>query len=418
MAKKKPAAKMPVKKTSTKNAVKKSVAKAPVKKVVQMTKKNAPKKEATKKNVAKKTPQKSAAKSIKSVVVKAATKIIAKAKPLSKEQIKKSKDKDKSLIAKEAKEKARLEKEKAQERAAIAKQKEKQAKERAKDKALVAKQKEKEAVEKAKQKEVEKKKKEEEKLKLKAEKERAKSEKTSKKKSKIMDEDEEDFDDLELGPDDEPVFGEERQAKKTEDDDFDEFEEEYKKSKATKKSGKKAYEEDESIDLFPTKSAKKYSNAVLADIENNIADEIAQLREHFNWKEIAAAIGSMDFFIDPKNDECIEKGCDNIRTTQSYCRLHYLRNWKTVQKKREILKEGKLQEYIEELISKYPPKYIEALLSDLSDDKEFYRVLNELNITSEFDFEEDEFENAADDDDTDDDIAIESISSSLRYEDE
>jgi hypothetical protein len=126
----------------------------------------------------------------------------------------------------------------------------------------------------------------------------------------------------------------------------------------------------------------------------------------------------MDFFIDAKNDECIEKGCDNLRTTQSYCRLHYLRNWKTVQKKREILKEGKLQEYIEELISKYPPKYIEALLSDLSDDKEFYRVLNELNITSEFDFEEDEFENAVDDDDSDDDIGIETISSTLRYEDE
>ena len=34
------------------------------------------------------------------------------------------------------------------------------------------------------------------------------------------------------------------------------------------------------------------------------------------------------------------------------------------------------------------------------------------------DFEEDEFENAVDDDDSDDDIGIETISSSLRYEDE
>ena len=122
--------------------------------------------------------------------------------------------------------------------------------------------------------------------------------------------------------------------------------------------------------------------------------------------------------IDPKNDECIEKGCDNIRTTQSYCRLHYIRNQKTIQKKREILKEGNLQEYIEELISKYPPKYIEALLSDLSDDKEFYKILNELNITSEFDFEEEDFENVADDDDSDDDIGIETISGAMRYEDE
>jgi len=57
-------------------------------------------------------------------------------------------------------------------------------------------------------------------------------------------------------------------------------------------------------------------------------------------------------------------------------------------------------------------------LSDLSDDKEFYRVLNELNITSEFDFEEDDFENVADDDDGDDDIGIETISGAMRYEDE
>jgi hypothetical protein len=82
------------------------------------------------------------------------------------------------------------------------------------------------------------------------------------------------------------------------------------------------------------------------------------------------------------------------------------------------LKDGKLQEYIEELISKYPVKYIEALMSDLSDDKEFYKVLHQLNITAEFDFEEDELENLADDDDDDGDIGIETISSSLRYEDE
>jgi hypothetical protein len=405
MAKKKPAAKMPVKKPAAKVAVKKPVAKAPPKKAAPPMAKKVPAKKAApvaaKKVVAPKKVEKkpaAPAKSLKDVVVKAASKLIAKAKPMTKEQEKKAKEKEKVVASKE---KARPEKEK--------------------PKALQAKDKEKEAKDKAKQKELEKlrakEEKEAEKLRAKAEKESSK--KKSKKKS---DDDDEDMDDedLELGPDDEPAFGEERVvARKNEDDDIDEFEEEYKKSKAQKKTGKKAYEDDSvAVDLFQSKPSKKYNNQVLADLEANVADEIAQLREHFNWKDIAEAIGTMDFFIDPKNDECIEKGCDNIRTTQSYCRLHYLRNWKTVQKKRDILKEGKLQEYIEELISKYPPKYIEALLSDLSDDKEFYRVLNELNITSEFDFEEDEFENAVDDDDADDDIGIETISSSLRYEDE
>lgn len=386
MAKKKPAAKMAKKPAAKKSApVKKPVAKAATKKAAPMAKKapvkKAPaKKVAPKKVVAKKTAPKAAAKpaankSLASKVIKGASKILAKVttKQPTKEQLKAQKEKEKALLAKE---KAKAD------------------------------------ADKKKQKELEKKQKEQLKAKEKADKEALKAkEKADKLKGKGK---------KSQGEDEEDVFGaSSSKARSDEDDDFDEFEEDYKKSKASKKSGKKAYDSDEvQVDIFEGKPSKKYKNADLADIEGNIADEIAQLREHFNWKEIAEAIGSMDFFIDPKNDECIEKGCDNIRTTQSYCRLHYLRNWKTVQKKRDILKEGKLQEYIEELISKYPPKFIEALLSDLSDDKEFYRVLNELNITSEFDFEEDEFENAVDDDDSDDDIGIETISSSLRYEDE
>ena len=415
MAKKKPAVKMPVKKPAAKKAAaKKPVAKAPPKKVAPMAKKAPAKKVAVpakkpakkaapapKKPLPKKVEKKPAApakkaapapakKSLASQVVKGASKLIAKVVPKAptKEQLKAQKEKE------------------------------------AKEKKLAAeKLKAQEAEAKKKAKELEKKKKEDEKASAKKAKAAAKP---LKKKGKKSDDDEEDFDDEDDDLDDEDYgdedLGEEEEEKpkaKAEDDDFDEFEEDYKKAKAAKKPGKKAYEED--IDQtagFTPKQAKKYNSAVLADLEGKIADEIAELREHFNWKEITEAIGTMDFFIDAKNDECIEKGCDNIRTTQSYCRLHYLKNWKGIQKKRDILKDGKLQEYIEELISKYPVKYIEALLSDLSDDKEFYKVLNELNITSEFDFEEDEFENAVDDDDDGDDIGIETISTSLRYEDE
>jgi hypothetical protein len=82
------------------------------------------------------------------------------------------------------------------------------------------------------------------------------------------------------------------------------------------------------------------------------------------------------------------------------------------------LKEGKLQEYIEELISKYPPKFMEAIMNDLSDDKEFYKVLHELNITSEYDFEEEDLV-PADDDDDGDEIGIEAnFTGSMRYEED
>jgi hypothetical protein len=397
MAKKKPAVKMPVKKAEAKKQVVKKVAdkssskkeKIMAKKTVVPTKKSPSKpskkpapvvKKALSKPAHKPAASKVQPKSLKEQMLKAAGKLVAKVAPKTTKTPEKGKTKPEKVVkdTKADAQKLKLQKEN----------------------------------DKKKQKELEQKKKEDLKLKLQKEKEAAKLAKKGQGKSKKAKDEEED----------EEAFGEEpvetKSRRSDEDEDFDEFEEDYKKSKAAKKAGKKAYEEDVEIDLFEAKGSKKYSNQVLADLEGKISEEIAELREHFNWKEIAGAIGTMDFFIDPKNDECIEKGCDNIRTTQSYCRLHYLRNWKVIQKKKEILQEGKLQEYIEELISKYPPKYIEALLSDLSDDKEFYRVLNELNITSDFDFEEDEFENAVDDDSDDDDLGIETISTTLRYEDE
>jgi hypothetical protein len=389
MAKKKPAGKMP--KKPAKSAGKKP-AKTPSKKVA---KKMA-------KKPAKKAPAKKAAPAKKKSIVQ---KVVAKVKTMTKEQLKALKAREKAAAEKE---RARLAKEKAREKAQLEKEK-------AREKALLLKEKEKEAKEKAKQKEKEKAEKEKAKLQAKADKEAAKLKAKSDKeaeKQRLKDEKER-AKRIARGED---VEDEAPRRRGDDDEGEDEFLEYAKKSKGAK-SGKSKYDDDVQIDIFEGKG-KKYKNQVLNDLEGKIADEIAELREHFNWKDIAEAIGTMDFFIDAKNDECVEKGCDNIRTTQSYCRLHYLRNWKVIQKKREILKEGKLQEYIEELISKYPTKYIEALLSDLSDDKEFYTVLNQLNITSEFDFEEDELVNVDDDDDDGDDIGIETISSSLRYEDE
>ena len=170
------------------------------------------------------------------------------------------------------------------------------------------------------------------------------------------------------------------------------------------KGGKKSRGDEETISKY-------------GDVDGRNAADLAELREQFAWPDIAAGIINLEFFIDAKDDSCVEKGCDNIRTTLSWCRLHYLKNWKGIQRKKEILAEGKLQEYIEELISKYPAKYVDAIMKDLGDDKDFYKVLNELNITNEFDFEEEDFE-ADSDNDGDDDIGIEqTFTGSMRYED-
>ena len=63
---------------------------------------------------------------------------------------------------------------------------------------------------------------------------------------------------------------------------------------------------------------------------------------------------------------CRENGCENQSTTKGYCRLDYIKNWKKIKRKEMILKEGKLNQYIEELVSKYPDKYIDVIRQDLS----------------------------------------------------
>jgi chemotaxis protein histidine kinase CheA len=168
-----------------------------------------------------------------------------------------------------------------------------------------------------------------------------------------------------------------------------------------------------------TPKAKRSSLSELDSLESRISEEITNLAEHFDWKEIHDAVCTLDFFVDSKSDECMEKGCDNLRTTQGYCRLHYIKNFKTIKRKKEILREGKLQDYITELISKYPPKFIEQMLSDLTDDREFYKVLNDLGITTNYNYEDVEEGAVAEEDD--DDVMMETrtiVTTRIGYDDE
>ena len=208
--------------------------------------------------------------------------------------------------------------------------------------------------------------------------------------------------------------------------------------KAAPKTAKKAPTKKETNKATPKKEQKTVDSAAvskkeakvaskkmppreeLAEVESKVQDEIADLSENFSWEDISEAISSLDFFVDHRSDDCAEKGCENLRTTQQYCRMHYIANWQDIKRKREILKEGKLQEYIEELIGKYPPKYIESILADLQDDKDFFKALNELNIASELDYDE-EVEGIDSDDDDGDDIEVETrsfASTKSRYEED
>jgi hypothetical protein len=77
---------------------------------------------------------------------------------------------------------------------------------------------------------------------------------------------------------------------------------------------------------------------------------------------------------------CREVACEGLATSGGYCRLHYIKNWKKVKRKEAILREKKLDQYIEELVAKYPDKYIEAIRQDLANDKDFAKVIHDLDL--------------------------------------
>jgi hypothetical protein len=77
---------------------------------------------------------------------------------------------------------------------------------------------------------------------------------------------------------------------------------------------------------------------------------------------------------------CREVACEGLSTSGGYCRLHYIKNWKKIKRKELILREKKLNQYIEELVAKYPDKYIEAIRQDLANDKDFAKVIYDLDL--------------------------------------
>ena len=108
----------------------------------------------------------------------------------------------------------------------------------------------------------------------------------------------------------------------------------------------------------------------------------------------------------------MEKNCDAPSSTNGFCRLHYISNWKNVKKRESILIEGKLQDFIEDLTKKYSLKNIELVLGDLSDEKSFFAALSEMDIES---LEEDQEIISGEGSDDDQDIAFETKSTKAGF---
>jgi hypothetical protein len=133
------------------------------------------------------------------------------------------------------------------------------------------------------------------------------------------------------------------------------------------------------------KKAKKVSKKKAEEVNTKAREEIlstlSSAKGQFNLEDILEAMRSMDNFIS-LSDECLEKNCDNLSTTGGYCRVHYIKNWDEIKNREKIIKQGKLNEVIKDVLDKFPIKVIQDILDDLQDDKTFFRVLKELNIDS------------------------------------
>lgn len=66
---------------------------------------------------------------------------------------------------------------------------------------------------------------------------------------------------------------------------------------------------------------------------------------------------------------CSEPGCKNAETTKGYCRLHYLKNWKTIRTAAQKKSADRLNKYVEGICKKFPEKYLDVIRQNIQDGK-------------------------------------------------
>lgn len=81
-----------------------------------------------------------------------------------------------------------------------------------------------------------------------------------------------------------------------------------------------------------------------------------------------------------RKNRCREPGCEHEHLLSGFCRLHYIKNWRKIKRKESILASGQLNNYVEELVSKYPDKYLDVIRQDLASEKEWGKVVVDLEL--------------------------------------
>jgi hypothetical protein len=169
-----------------------------------------------------------------------------------------------------------------------------------------------------------------------------------------------------------------------------------KKTKAPKKEVKKEAEE---LDIFDDGDVSESEELLEYQAELEISEELEEEVETETDDEdldtpVVASDSDEDVILTDAdgNRYCRAKDCDQTAAVDGYCRFHYLLFWKKIQIRKDILIDGKLEKYVEDLTSRYPDKFLEVLRKDLKTTKDFLAAIAELEIdesAGENEFEED-----------------------------
>ncbi len=81
---------------------------------------------------------------------------------------------------------------------------------------------------------------------------------------------------------------------------------------------------------------------------------------------------------------CKEKGCNNTSTTDGYCRVHYLKNWREIKDKAKQRALKSLNKYIDHIMHKNPNGYIDDIREDLRDFDQFKSKAEAFNSDDDF----------------------------------
>lgn len=152
------------------------------------------------------------------------------------------------------------------------------------------------------------------------------------------------------------------------------------KSKAKGKKPEKKSEEDFDDDLI----GDDFGESEIAEYEEDlkaVEEEDEEISDEIGEDEDGEAKSEEIYLTDSEGRRlCRVRDCDQVSTVEGYCRYHYLLLWKKIQIRKHILMDGKLEKYVEDLMARYPDKFLEVIRKDLKTEKDFLSVIQELEI--------------------------------------